>query len=140
MSQQTTCAVFSCEELWLLQASIRHEMAGQDQWKAPPVSVSLNDQVADALVRCEEAGLTEAAIELSRHDCLAIDHCVPQGAKSASGLAIGKSVLMKSFKARRDIDEGRQYAPASEPEALSREDLAVKLEQWRDRRKRRRSA
>lgn len=139
MGEPATCAIFTTDELWLLQASIRHEMAGQEQWKAPPTSAALNDQVADALVRCDEAGLNEAAITLTRHDCLAIDHCVPQSAKSASGVAIGKSVLMKSFRARRDIDEGR-HSLAAEPESLSREDLALKLDEWRARRKRKRSA
>ena len=103
------------------------------------MSASLNDEIADALVRCDEAGLGEAALELTRADCLAIDHCVPQGAKSVSGLPIGKMVLMKSFRARRDIDEGH-HSLAAEPDMLSREDIATKLDQWKDRRKRRRSA
>ena len=139
MSLPTTCQVFTVEELWLLQAVIRHEMAQQDSWRFPPVSASLNDEIADALVRCDEAGLGEAALELTRADCLAIDHCVPQGAKSVSGLPIGKTVLMKSFRARRDIDEGH-HSLAAEPDTLSREDIATKLDQWKDRRKRRRSA
>jgi len=139
MALATTCAVFSLDELWLLQSAIRHELPQQDAWRFPPVSLSLNDEVADAILRCDEAGLSEAAIELSRADCLAIDHCVPQGAKSAAGLPIGKSILMKSFRARRDLDEGH-HSLAHEPENLSREDIAVRLEEWRNRRKRRRSA
>lgn len=136
MSQPTASAVFTTDELWLLQSAIRHEMAQQEQWKAPPASASLNDQVAEALVRCEEASLTEAAILLSRNDCLAIDHNVSQSAKSAAGLAIGKSVLMKSFRARREIDEG-EHPTALEPDVDASE-LANELERWRNRRNRRR--
>ncbi len=42
----------------------------------------------------------------ARGDCLVIDYCVPQTAKSAAGVPIGKNVLLKSFKARRAIEQG----------------------------------
>lgn len=126
MSQQTTSIVFSCDELWLLQSTIRHEVAQMEQWKNPPASASLNDQVADALFRCSELNLTEAAILVTRGDCLAVDYCVPQGAKSASGAPIGKSILMKSFKARRELDEGPELS-AEEPEQVAAIDVREQM-------------
>ncbi len=136
MSQLTASVLFSIEELWLLQAAIRHEMAQQEQWKAPPVSAALNDQVAEALVRCEETGLAEAAILLTRLDCLAIDFNVSQSAKSAAGVPIGKAVLMKSYRARREIDEGTRPS-VPEPEQLDADALATQLQRWKSRRDRR---
>jgi hypothetical protein len=126
MSQPTTSIVFSCDELWLLQSTIRHEVAQMEQWRVAPASPSLNDQVADALYRCTELNIGEAAVLVTRGDCLAIDYCVPQGAKSASGTPIGKSILMKSFKARRELDEGPELS-ADEPEQVSAVDVREQL-------------
>ncbi len=114
MSTRTASQVFTCEELWLLQSVIRHEIPQLDQWDFPPASVDLNDQIAQALVLCDENNLGEAALLLTRGDCLVIDYCVPQGAKSVAGVAIGKSVLMKSFRARRTI-ETNDMPSADEP-------------------------
>jgi hypothetical protein len=137
MPQLTACVLFSLDELWLLQSVVRHEMAQQDQWKIPPVSAALNDQVADALVRCEEAGLGEVALVLTRADCLAIDYHVPQGAKSPSGVPIGRQLLMKSFRARRDIDEGLTLT-ADDPAQMTAEELAEQLRRWKESRRRKR--
>ena len=138
MSQPTASVVFTVEELWLLQSCVRHEAAQMDAWRFPPASLALNDEIADALVRCDDCGLTEAALLLTRADCLAIDHTVPQTAKSAAGVAVGKSTLMKSFRARRDIDEGLRppVAVDGEPEQA---ELDARLEEWKNRRRRRRS-
>ncbi len=139
MSQPTASAVFTVDELWLLQSAIRHEIAQIDGWHAPPASLALNNQIADALVLCEENGLSEAALLLTRGDCLAIDYNVPQTAKSPAGLAIGKSVLMKSFRTRQEIDEGR--APMAAPhDELDREEVAKRIEAWKSRRRRKRSS
>lgn len=138
MSQPTASAIFTTEELWLLQSAIRHEIAQLDSWRFPPASLALNDQIADAIVRCDENGLAEAAILLTRGDCLVIDHNVPQTAKSPAGAAIGKSVLMKSFRARREIDEGR-WPPPSDHAEPNRAELEERIEQWKNRRRRRRS-
>lgn len=119
MSDQTASEVFSCDELWLLQSAVRHEMAQGDQWHFPPASVELNDQIAEALLLCEENSLAEAALVLSRGDCLVIDYCVPQAAKSPSGAPIGKNVLLKSFRARRAIDSGPQPDESTEPLQLT---------------------
>jgi hypothetical protein len=123
---RTASAIFTLEELWLLQSVIRHEMAGAEQWHHAPVSLELNDQVADALVRCEESELGEAALLLAWDDCLAIDFCVPQAAKSPAGVPIGKHVLMKSFHARRELQEG--LAPtAEEPASPTSRDVFERL-------------
>jgi hypothetical protein len=101
-----------------MQSVIRHELPQSDQWKFPPAGVELNDQVAQALVFCDENGATEAALILSRGDCLAIDYCVPQGAKSAAGVPIGKHILMKSFRARRIIED-QVFPLADEPAQMT---------------------
>ena len=119
MSEQTASEVFACEELWLLQSSIRHEIPQGEQWRFPPSSLDLNAQIAEALLLCDENHLTEAALVLSRADCLAIDYCVPQMAKSPSGAPIGKVVLLKSYRARRAIDGGLQGHDADEPVQLT---------------------
>jgi hypothetical protein len=128
MTVQTASALFTIEELWLLQSAIRHEVAQGDTWKFPPASIELNDQIADALVLCEENRLDDAALLLTRGDCLVIDYCVPQTAKSAAGVPIGKNVLLKSFKARRIIEQGdspfseepAQLTPGEVKESLRR--------------------
>ena len=135
-TSQTASILFSLDELWLLQSVIRHEMPQMDTWHFPPASLSLNDQIAEALVLCDEHDLGEAAILLTRGDCLAIDHNVPQGAKSAAGVAIGKSVLMKSFHARRELEEGN--SPVASPDSeIGQAELADRIEQWKNRRRKR---
>lgn len=93
----TTSVTFTVEELWLLQSAIRHEMTQQDNWHSPPVSLELNDQIAHAILFCVKQEQTEAALVLTHHDCLVIDYCVSQNAKSASGAPTGKVILTKSF-------------------------------------------
>jgi hypothetical protein len=125
-ANQTATAVFTQEELWLLQSSIRHEVPQHDQWHTPPGSPELNDQIVESILRCEELALCEAALILSWDDCLVIDYCVPQAAKSASGLPIGKSVLLKSYKARKQMREG--LAPvAEEPGAPTSSEVRERL-------------
>jgi hypothetical protein len=104
--QLTASVVFTVEELWMLQSAIRHEVAQMEQWKFPPASLDLNDQIAECILFCHEHSLTEGALVLSRGDCLVIDYCVPQSAKTASGAPIGKTILMKSYKARVDLAQG----------------------------------
>ncbi|MGI8925326.1 MAG: hypothetical protein ACR2HN_01605 [Tepidiformaceae bacterium] len=140
MSERTTSAIFTVDELWLLQSVVRHEMAQSEQWKQPPVSLALNDQVAESLLLCHDNGLAEAALLLTRGDCLAIDYCVSQGAKSPSGVAVGKSVLLKSFKARRELEERWATAEEEEPALPTHEELLTQLEQWKRRKRGRRSA
>lgn len=114
MTPPTASELFTVDELWLLQSVVRHELPQVEQWDFPPASLDLNDQVAQALLLCDETGCGEAALILSRGDCLVLDYCVPQGAKSVAGVAIGKQVLLKSFRARRAIESS--YLPtAAEP-------------------------
>ena len=114
---------FSYEELWLLQGVVRHEMQGQEVWKFPPASLDLNDQIARALLHCDVNKVPTAFLELTRGDTLAIDFLVPNTAKTAGGVMIGKAVLLKSFKARADIAEWFA-ATAEEPEVAFMDKLA----------------
>lgn len=125
-ANQTATAVFTQEELWLLQSAIRHEVPQHDQWHTPPASPELNDLVAESILRCEELALSEAALQLSWDDCVVIDYCVPQAAKSASGLPIGKSVLLKSYRVRKAIREGSELT-AEEPGSPSSSEVRERL-------------
>ncbi|MCC6382815.1 MAG: hypothetical protein IT304_09910 [Dehalococcoidia bacterium] len=125
-SGRTASVVFTLEELWLLQSVIRHEIVQKEQWQAPPADADFNDQVVESLYRCETLGLGEAALVLRWNDCLVIDFCVPQSAKSPSGAAIGKNVLMKSFRARKEIREGTA-ATADEPGTPSASEIQEQL-------------
>ena len=104
--QETVSVLFSLDELWLLQACVRHELAQAEQWKFPPASLALNDAVAGAILFCEEQTCHEAAVLLNRHDCLVIDYNVPSTAKDPNGKPIGRAVLLKSFRARRELEDG----------------------------------
>lgn len=125
----TATAVFTMEELWLLQSAIRHEVPQHEQWRTPPGNPDLNDQVAESILRCEELALSEAAVVLTWDDCLAIDYCVPQAAKSPGGLPIGKSVLLKSYRARKAIRSGESEAAtvAEEPAAPTSSEVRDRL-------------
>ncbi|MGE5596052.1 MAG: hypothetical protein ACM3S1_08465 [Hyphomicrobiales bacterium] len=125
---RTATAVFTCEELWLLQSVIRHEVGQQEQWRYPPASLELNDQIAESLLRCEELGLDEAALVLRMQDALVIDYCVPQSAKSPSGVPIGKNILMKSFRVRQAIEAGFD-ATAEEPGTPTASEVQERLRQ-----------
>ena len=131
MADNTASAVFSVEELWMLQSSIRHEIAQLEQWKFPPASLDLNDQVAECLLRCHEYSLSEGPLVLSRGDCLVIDYCVPQTAKSPSGVPIGKNILIKSFRARMQLIDG-DLLGADEPASPSAADVCEQLKQFKE--------
>lgn len=125
---RTATAVFTLEELWLLQSVIRHEVAQQEQWHYPPASLELNDQVAESILRCEEHGLEEAALVLTMQQALVIDYCVPQSAKSPSGIPIGKNILMKSFRVRKTLEEGDD-PDAEEPGTPNASEVQERLRQ-----------
>jgi hypothetical protein len=42
---------------------------------------------------------------LGRHECLVLDYNVPATAKDANGKPIGRSVLLKSFRARAQLED-----------------------------------
>jgi hypothetical protein len=48
MSQPTASAIFTIDELWLLQSVIRHEALQMDAWRFPPASLALNTQIAES--------------------------------------------------------------------------------------------
>lgn len=108
---------FTLDELWLLQSQLRHEIPQQDTWHFPPASVTLNDQIADALVACTDNGLSEYTLELSRGDLLAIDFVVPAAAAAPSGIKIGRLLLLKTYRARRTLEFGDTLS-AIEPESV----------------------
>lgn len=104
MDAETTPVTFSVEELWLLQDAIRHEAPNEEEeWKRPPTSLSLNTDIAYALVACHKHSLSEYTLMLSAGDCLAIDWTMAQDAKTPEG-GDGRIILLKSFEARRRLD------------------------------------
>lgn len=124
----TVPLIFTTDELWFLQSLVRHEMAQQDTWKYPPVSLELNDQVADVLLACHEFELKEGTLVLTRGDLLLLDYVVPQSATNVAGKNIGHPILLKTYQARRLLAEGSLGA-ASEPDET---DAVVRLERWRE--------
>jgi hypothetical protein len=143
----TAPVIFTLEELWLLRSVVRHEIPSQETWKFPPASLHLNDQIAETILLCHENQLEEAALMLSRGDTLIIDYVVPQDAKSAKGVPLGVPVLLKSFRARKELAEGEQrLSQREEPVRPSDEQIqaaltrADRLEKQRARRAARRKA
>lgn len=101
----TSSVTFDIAELWLLQSVIRHEMAQQGEWKFPFASLDLNDRVAAAILFCDENHVSEASMQLSRGDTLCVDYNVRSDMKDAQGKQIGKLILLKSFRVRRDLND-----------------------------------
>lgn len=123
--------VFTLDELWLLHAVVRHEAAIPWQGKWPTTSVELNDTICSAIFLCEDQKLTEATLILSRGDCFLMDATVPQDAKSAGGVLLGKSILMKTFKVRERI-AGALEADAIEPKVLSADEIHEAMERFKE--------
>lgn len=102
--QDSTAPVtFDIEQLWLLQGFCRHEMQGQREWQKPPADLEFNELITDAILACAESGLTEYTLPLTLHHCLIIDALVPNSAKTASGANVGRPMLLKAYKARREL-------------------------------------
>ncbi len=111
---------FTRAEFWLLHAWIRHDQESGDDGpyssraRYPIVSTELNEEIALALVACEDDDLDEYRLELGYGDLLLIDHFIRADFKSPEG-AKGKDILMKTFRARMELalgEFGRQ--PATE--------------------------
>lgn len=111
---ETFPVAFSVDELWILQAFVRHEQGTPWQGKWPAFSLDLNDAIAEALVFCDDNAEQMATLQLSKGDCYLVDYCVPNNVKDANGRLIGKQILMKSFHARQAIAYG-DLATAEEP-------------------------
>ncbi|HLZ72340.1 MAG TPA: hypothetical protein VKV26_20750 [Dehalococcoidia bacterium] len=126
-SVDTVPMVASVAELWLLQRCIRHELPAQETWKFPPASVELNDQIAAALLFCQEQNVGEAALRLSWGDLLAIDYAVPADAKDVNGRAIGREVLLKSFAARAALRRPYPLPDAADSTEPSSSDVQQRL-------------
>ncbi len=131
MPDPTGSATFTVGELWALHASVRHDMAGREQWSEPPFSRELNDKLADALIRCEDLKLAETPIELTRRECMVIDHNVGQHVKDRAGNLVGPAILMKAFRVRRELDEHdalRNIFHAAEPMPTAQEQPDIDVE------------
>ncbi len=120
MSTDTVTVPFTRAEFWLLASFVRHNQESGDDGpfssraRYPIVSTELNEEIALALVACEDDGLNEYNLELSYSDLLLIDHHIRADFKNPEG-AKGKDILMKTFRARVQLalgEFGRQ--PATE--------------------------
>lgn len=113
----TVPVLFSLDELWTLQAVVRHEVSQQrENWKWPPASLSLNDRIAEGISTMTEHNLTDYYLSLSRGDCLVIDYTVKADMKDANGRPVGKPILIKSFNTRRYLAYGNDGGGAAEPQ------------------------
>ena len=97
--------IFTHAELWMLLSFIkpatRHIGFESEGAQAMPGSTRLNDEIADALVACEDSGLSEYALELTRDDLLLISYLIDASCKTPEG-ASGKQILLKTFRARQE--------------------------------------
>jgi hypothetical protein len=90
------------DELWLLHDFVRHELPDSRQWRYPPASEDLNEEIVLALDACETHGLDEYTLLLSRGDLLVIDFFVRRDHRTPEG-ASGKQLLLKIFRARAEL-------------------------------------
>jgi hypothetical protein len=127
----TVSVLFSLDELWIIREAVRHEVDGQDRWLFPPAGLELNDQVADQILFCVEKKEIEAPLLLSRGDCLILDFCVNLTMKDKDGLSLGKSILIKSFAARRDLRDGA-LETGTEPSAPSVSEIKAALQERKE--------
>ena len=96
---------FTNAELWLLynfiKPATRHIGFESEGAQAMPGSTRFNDQLADALVACEDSKLEEYTLELTRDDLLLISYLLDPSFKTPEG-ASGKQILLKTFRARQE--------------------------------------
>ncbi len=121
--------LFTKDELWVLQGFVRHETGQPWQGAWPNFSKDLNDQIANALLFCEDESQLDAAIVLSKGDCYAIDSLVPNSLKSAAGTLVGRAILLKTFRVRSQL-EGSFTSTADEP-TVDVKEIERKLEEWK---------
>ena len=107
-------------ELWLLHDFVRHEMPDANAWRYPPASRDLNDEIVFALEACEACDLSEYTLALSRADLLAIDYFVRRDYKTPEG-ASGKTVLLKTFRARKELASEMTMALGEAPDRTYKE-------------------
>lgn len=123
-------AIFSLDELWVLQRYVRHECPDREKWKFPPASLELNEQVTDAIRFCAETGTEDAALLLSKGDCLLLDMVVPQDAKTTKGVLAGPSILLRAYGVRHALTEDTETTP--EPEGQDVSQTKERLRDWID--------
>lgn len=92
---------FTLEELWVLHDHIRHE-GSEKEWKFPPYSLDLNNQIVLALLACESYKLDSYTLSLSHGDLLVIDYLIRRSVRTPEGVT-GKQILLKVFKAREEL-------------------------------------
>ncbi len=97
---KTQTILFTLEELWLIRGVVRHEIPGHDQWHLPPANYKLNQQVAESIALCTLYKQQEWALFLDEAELVVLDATIPQDAKNADGVAIGKQILVKVCLAR----------------------------------------
>src|SRR5207237_9672656 len=96
---------FSRDELWLLHDFVRHELPESRQWRYPPASEELNEEIVVALDACETHELPEYTLLLSKGDMLVIDFFIRRDHRTPEG-ASGKNLLLKIFRARSELSSG----------------------------------
>ena len=116
MQELKAAVTFTEAELWMLNDLIRHEEEQQDTWRFAPASLEINDEVAYALDSCARFKLEEYTLMLSRGDLLVIDYNVRREYKAPDG-GSGRSILLKSFKARKQLADGGQLDESEERDA-----------------------
>ena len=130
---------FTINELWLLNSFVRHDEDAINKKRWPVVSTELNEQIALAIVACEDSGLEGYTLLLTKGDLLLIDYHIRCDTKTPEG-AKGKEILLKIYRARRDMLLGPLADDTEEEsykEAMKRivEEKAEKAKKRRKRRK-----
>ena len=96
---------FTAAELWLLcnlvKPATKHIGFESEGAQAMPGSTRLNDQIADALIACEDSKLEEYTLDLTSEDLLLIAYVLEPSFKTPEG-ASGKQILLKTFRARQE--------------------------------------
>ena len=122
---------FTLAELWMLHDVVRHDQDAISRKRWPVVATALNDDVALAILACEDGGLKAYTLELTRGDVLLLDFHVRRDMKTPEG-ARGMDILLKLFRARRDMLFGFRSADGASDEsyktALHRETVAAASE------------
>jgi hypothetical protein len=122
---ETAPVTLTLSELWLLHAFIRHEMPQQEQWKLPPTDLDLNEQIAFAIMACEEGGLHSYTLAMTVHQLLCVDYWIRDEHKTVTG-ARGKDILIKTFRARRSLSGELPVPVGDTPDATYTQALSVK--------------
>lgn len=76
-----------------------------ERWKFPPCDLELNEEIALAIDACVSDNLLEYTLDLTRQQLLAIDAVIRHDLKN-SMMAKGRDILLKVFRARRELAFG----------------------------------